>query len=474
MVTFLYYLNNMKQKILYLLFVSSFLQILYQEISFAQEKFYFNSDYSVFKGSDGKSEIELYFSFTQRGLTYVKKDDTFEAMANVEVVMTNKQTNSVIFDEIYGLQSHVKDTLKNSLTSRLIGQQNYLLGTGEYFIKLIGSDNNNKTRMSVDSFDVSIPSYDSNRTYLSSLQMATSIEKSTDKKSIFYKNGLEITPTPSLLFGNNLNTVHYYIEIYNLKKEFGSNEVFLVTELTEANSGKLIQKKEKRQTSNAEAYLEHGVITLDSALTGPYLLKIELIDKVNNKSIDKQKKIYVYNTTKNVYYGQADEKAYMQSEFAIMTEEQVNNEFDRIIYVRTSPENKEWEKLKTLDEKRKFLFNFWKRRDTNPETPRFEMRDEYFKRFKEANNKFKEGFKDGWKSDRGRIYVIYGPPSNIDRHFFENEVKNYEIWEFDKVEGGTMCVFGEIQTSGEGTYVLIHSTMRNEIKDPNWMAKLKK
>jgi len=62
----------------------------------------------------------------------------------------------------------------------------------------------------------------------------------------------------------------------------------------------------------------------------------------------------------------------------------------------------------------------------------------------------------------------------VEKHFMEADIKNYEIWTFDYVEGGTICVFGEVTTSGEGTYNLIHSTMRNEFKDPNWMLKLKK
>jgi len=459
------------------LFVLFFLLHLSSEIVFSQEKFYFNADFSVFKGSEGKSEVELYFSFTQRGLTFIKKDAStssyFDAMANVEVLILNKQTNNIIFNEIYGLQSRVTDTAKNTLSSKLIGQQNYLLASGEYFLKLIGSDFNNKEHIAIDSFDISLPVYDSAKSYMSSLQIATSIEKSKDKKSLFYKNGFEITPNPSFLFGNNLNSLHYYVEIYNIRKEFTSDSVFNIIELTDANSGKLVFRSEKLQTSRSSAFIELGVIPLDSASTGPYILRIELIDRVNNKSIDKQKKLYVFNTSKTANFGQVEDKGYLQSEFVVMTEVQVNEEYDKIIYVRTSPENKEWDKLKSLDEKRKFLYSFWKRRDMN-DTPRFEMRDEYFKRLKEANIKYKEGFKDGWKSDRGRIYIVYGIPSNVDRHFFEPDTKNYEVWQYDYVEGGTMCVFGEIQTSGEGTYVLMHATMRNEIRDPNWLVKLKK
>lgn len=441
--------------------------------SFSDDKVYFNADYAIFRGTDSKSTVEIYFSFTQRGLTYFAKDNQYEGFANVDISIFDKEKNTEIFKETYGLQSVVSDTTRNKLTSKIIGQQNFLLSTGIYVIKLSGYDRNNNSSVSSDSFEVSLPEYSADSSCISDIQLATRIIKSTDKNSIFYKNGLEITPNPNLLFGFNLNTLHYYMEVYNLKKQFPSDGIYLYSRVKDV-SGNILMEKEKLITSKSEAIAEIGSFNLDSLLSQAYFLEIEIIDKANSYKIIKEKKFYVYNADKFQEITPVEDQKYMQSEFITLTEEQLDDEFDKVIYIRTTYEKNEYEKLKTEDDKRKFMYYFWKRRDDKPATLNVEAREDYFKRLNEANRLYKQSFTEGWKTDRGRIYLIYGRPSDVERHFFESDVKNYEIWTYDNVEGGTICVFAETSTSGSGFYYLVHSTMRKEFRDPDWLRKLKK
>jgi len=57
-----------------------------------------------------------------------------------------------------------------------------------------------------------------------------------------------------------------------------------------------------------------------------------------------------------------------------------------------------------------FIEEFWKKRDPDPETEPNEYREDYFKRIEEANHLFKSGGAPGWLQDRGRIYILLGPP----------------------------------------------------------------
>jgi GWxTD domain-containing protein len=86
-----------------------------------------------------------------------------------------------------------------------------------------------------------------------------------------------------------------------------------------------------------------------------------------------------------------------------------------VSYIITDSERRIFSSLPTADDKLVFIESFWKRRDPTPETPENEFRDQYAARFGYANARFRAG-RPGWKTDRGRIYILLGPPSYIDRN----------------------------------------------------------
>ncbi len=73
---------------------------------------------------------------------------------------------------------------------------------------------------------------------------------------------------------------------------------------------------------------------------------------------------------------------------------------------------------------------FWKSRDPDPSTPRNEYREEYFRRFRFANQHFGTPLSPGWKSDRGRIYLRHGEPDRVDRFEMSAEQPAREIWHY--------------------------------------------
>jgi GWxTD domain-containing protein len=88
------------------------------------------------------------------------------------------------------------------------------------------------------------------------------------------------------------------------------------------------------------------------------------------------------------------------------------------------------EMKKAPPEKKKELFDaFWKKRDPTPNTERNELMEEYYTRVMYANKHFGHFF-DGWKSDMGMVYIIFGVPNNIEQHPFEIDARPYEIWSY--------------------------------------------
>jgi GWxTD domain-containing protein len=88
-----------------------------------------------------------------------------------------------------------------------------------------------------------------------------------------------------------------------------------------------------------------------------------------------------------------------------------------VAYIITNEERRTFLGLETDNERANFIEQFWKRRDPTPETPENEFKDEHYRRIAWANLRFPTAQgKAGWKTDRGRIYIVYGPPDEIDDH----------------------------------------------------------
>ncbi len=86
-----------------------------------------------------------------------------------------------------------------------------------------------------------------------------------------------------------------------------------------------------------------------------------------------------------------------------------------VSYIITDEERAAFKKLQTDDEREQFIENFWLRRDPTPDTIENEYKEEHYRRIAYANEHYASGI-PGWKSDRGRIYITYGPPDEIEDH----------------------------------------------------------
>jgi GWxTD domain-containing protein len=84
-------------------------------------------------------------------------------------------------------------------------------------------------------------------------------------------------------------------------------------------------------------------------------------------------------------------------------------------YIISGEEKSVFSKLTTDEEKEQFIEQFWYRRDTDPMTPTNEFKEEHYRRIAYANERFASGI-PGWMTDRGRIYIIHGPPVEIQSH----------------------------------------------------------
>lgn len=120
-------------------------------------------------------------------------------------------------------------------------------------------------------------------------------------------------------------------------------------------------------------------------------------------------------------------------------------------YLVTRREEKEFRSLKDDPSRSEFIRSFWRRRDPIPATPENEARLTFWRRVVESNRLFNDSSLPGWKTDRGKIYVLVGPPSDI------REDPNYRVREGNVTGTGLVRWIYEgslnIRSLG-GTYVV--------------------
>jgi GWxTD domain-containing protein len=86
-----------------------------------------------------------------------------------------------------------------------------------------------------------------------------------------------------------------------------------------------------------------------------------------------------------------------------------------VTYIITDEERKAFKNLQTDEEREAFIEQFWLRRDPTPDTQENEYKEEHYRRIAYANERFASGI-PGWKTDRGMIYITFGPPDEIESH----------------------------------------------------------
>jgi GWxTD domain-containing protein len=131
---------------------------------------------------------------------------------------------------------------------------------------------------------------------------------------------------------------------------------------------------------------------------------------------------------------------------------------EEVVYIITPKERDIFRRLETDRERDIFIEAFWKHRDPTPGTPQNEFKDEHYKRLSYANEYFGRGTpRPGWMTDRGRIYIILGPPKTIDDNDNINGVYPVQIWSYEgDPEYGLPTGFNIIffKKHGMGEYVL--------------------
>ncbi len=108
---------------------------------------------------------------------------------------------------------------------------------------------------------------------------------------------------------------------------------------------------------------------------------------------------------------------------------------EEVIYIITDREKRTFLELSSEIERDAFVGAFWRKRDLNPSTPENEFRTEHYARIDHVNNWFgRDTFRKGWQTDRGRYYILLGPPRSIQNYEARDEIYPTELWFYNNSE----------------------------------------
>ncbi len=423
--------------------------------------------YSTFNTPTNEPYVETYLSVNGSSINYIKLDDgNYQGVIDVQIIF--KQGDSIVNYAKYDLSSPIiKDTLQNNIN--MLDVQRYALPVGDYNIEISLRDKNssNKKLTSYDKFVIDFPS---DSMSFSGIELLSSYKKATTSGPL-EKNGYELTPNITNYYPQSINVLSFYAELYNSEIELGDDAFLLTSYIRPFEADKKLDQyfhRKRASTDNVIVMLNSFDIT--DLPSGNFLLVLEARDKTNEILVSNEIFFQRYNpgaefsltnlltlNTQNTFAGRITNKDTLVMYIDYLTPISTNTER---LYIDNQLKDADVEELQ------KYFLNFWLERDKV--NPQLEW-DKYLLLVNQANNSFKSVAKEGYKTDRGRVYLRYGQPNVISEQYFEPAAYPYEIWHYyqlDEQRDKKFVFYTHDLVTND--FQLIHSNAVGELNNYRW------
>ena len=424
-----------------------------------------NLDYAKFRNDDSSGFLEVYYGFYPGLVSYEARDGRFSGFLKVNTRIKDTQNGRYLVNRLSGVPVVIKDTSQASMRSTFVSMLGIVLPFGEYALEVMVVDSLAPRRRDSLSLPLSMRPYGT-AVSISDIELCSNIKQSDQKNELFFKNSLEVMPNPTLVFGVASHPMMFnYSEIYNLDPL----KSYTVKTQILAQDGKVIKETSKQRKYGVRHAVEPGTTNVASIQSGRYRFRLILGDELGVPITQMEKTFYLYNP--HIQIAQAAAASIKATEFAGMSSGELADEFRRAQYIATDPEIRTFAQITSEEGRREFLAKFW----TEVENGRLGrapvLRMVYLQRVLAADQRFRGMNRDGWRTDRGRIYILYAEPDEIERFPTSSDSKPYEIWHYYSIENGVEFDF--VDRSGFGDYQLVNSTKRGELRDDDWQRFLK-
>lgn len=369
------------------------------------------------KGEDS-TVVNMFVQVPYDRVQFFKTGNDFTANYSVNIAVMDEDNENLIAEKLWDEKIVSNDF--NETTSKKnfnLSLKSFVLKPDNYKVNITVEDKNSKNSYVVNrEFEV--------REFAEDFDLSDIILVINQAK---VGNDTKIIPNISKNIFAGKTGIPVYYEVYS---DAGGKGKIIYTISTVSN-GKVVY----RDTSTVD--LNKGKTGIfytarDTSLSlGSYIFKIDAKNLDDNKSASVSSKFV--SRWSGVPGNVTDLDLAVEQLVYIATPKQLD-------YIKDAP-NREV-KIKRFSE-------FWKQKDPNPATDENQAFDEYYRRIAFTNDNFTH-YVDGWRTDMGMVYVVLGPPDNVEHHPFDADQKPYEVWQYYNLNRA----FTFLDTTGFGDYRL--------------------
>jgi len=419
----------------------------------------FDMDFATFRSANETDIVEVYLLIPRNIFKFAPSEDKYKSNVLVRVALA--QNDTVVVMDQWKFVDVLSDTTKDISSQSIPEITSLQAQTGEYDLIVLIADLVSGKQYKKKKHII-LTKYSDSELQLSDIHIASQLKK-TQKENKFSKYfGYDMIPIASSIFSVQNPMVYAFCEVYNLKYDENSPRTYNVHySINDLNGNEVKDLEWITRHKPGDSSVEVNGINIVSLSSGLYNLKIEVIDNETNENASATKRFYVLKESNVNKLAQLMETAYLSE----MTEEELGEKWGPLRYIATETEKKQYKKS-DIEGKRQIIAHFWDKRDSDFTTEINETKTEFEQKLAYVNENFKTAQTKGWATDMGRVLIVYGFPSEIERFPSSIEKKPYQIWHYYEIEGGVEFVF--IDKTGFGMMELVHSTARNELQDYNW------
>lgn len=413
----------------------------------------FWADTATFARNDSLSYVEIYLQLNCSDFKFTLEDDLQVAKYQVRATLTDSLGQRPKYFDLSETQTKSLQWQKSLLISRNITTQNqvaietlaFYTTPGRYTLDLTIEDRaTKKSATSQISLDISTKT---DALTISNIQIGRHIDR-TQPENRLLKNGFWIAPNVTRTLSPLQKTLPLYYEIYGL--ETGTKNTFDVAYGLQDDQNRPVKMyTSARYTKPSETCTMVDSLQLPELTPGVYRVTITVRDTDTHHLVNQEIDFWVSPATTGL------------SEDPIA----LRRYYEQIRYIASKQELTTYDTLSASDKVR-FILKFWKDKDPTPDTPENEFAAEHFRRIKYADETFASRPKQkGSDTDKGRVYIQYGPPTDIERNYFNAIGKDFEIWTYEHIN---YYQFIFLDRLGDSVLELVHATMPGERHNPHW------
>ncbi len=446
------------------------------------------ADAAAFRYDTNHAEVEIDYGVLQRALAFKQTNGVWTAITHAKAEIWQNGAIAQTKDIHDTVQCPCTQAQFDSAgANKLLGATAFAVPYGDTttaaFLWRAGEKNGNAVYDTIV-IPLRLPDRDTQKFVLAGIELSSQVAPANGVTSPFEKAGYIVTPNPSGIFGENYTKLYYYTELYVPQSAVDpAQSADVITSVVDGTGRVILTSTDKVPLAGAVIPLILG-LDIDGLASDSYRLRVQV----------KSQDAVVAETGKTFYYASdltlqqapppapaglsTDSVPFDATDFAKLDEAGADLLIEQSMYWGNDNDRNLARKEKTLVDKQHFLYAFWLAQDAKRNSVRpLDAYRTFMKRLNEANTKYTFEKTPGWKTGRGKVLIVYGPPVRVDDEYYTAGYKPYTIWQYDpdptihlQPGSGNFPEFDFVDRMGGGNYSLVSSNVIGQTYDPNWLT----